>query len=259
MPRVPKTMLKRFYNRSVLFILGKVLSFFGTEDSGYSALNLLKQVVYQEGKLITTHPAPIEKQVFFLFANRMIVDAQSSRLLAEKGLYGSGYSITAVMLRSIRMYASLMADKNRLKAFWDEESNTYHVDKSFFHSFKEGAIRNLAKGKFGEDAFNSSEFEKLLHGSCYAIRKYYSKKQMCADGKSEPVLMFGEFKQRSKADGIKSVAGAIILDFLGIFFTGYQEKNRKDLIDLESYYYTIIKRVQIETAHLEKEFEERAK
>mgnify|MGYP001558091337 FL=1 len=188
----------------------------------------------------------------------MIVDAQSSRLLAEKGLYGSGYSINAIMLRSITMYASLMANKNHLELFWNEEENTYQVDQNFSNSFKESAIRGLAKNKFGEDAFNKSEFEKLLHGSCYAIRKYYSKKQICADGKSEPVLMFGGFKQESRATAIKSIAGAIILDFLGIFFTDYQEKNRNDLIDLESCYYNIIKRVKIETVCLEKKYKEHA-
>lgn len=248
-------MLKRVFNKSVLFILGKFLSLLGAEDSGYSALNLLKQLVYQEEKSITTHSIPVEKQIFFLFANRMIVDTQSSRLLAEKGLYGSGYSITAVMLRSITMYASLMADKTRLEAFWNEKDNTYQIDQNFFNSFKESAVRNLAKSKFGQDSFNKSEFEKLLHGSCYAIRKYYSRKQISADGKSEPILMFGGFTQESKAKAIKSISGAVILDFLGIFFTDYQEKNRTDLTDLESYYHTIIKRVKIETAHLEKEYE----
>ena len=157
------------------------------------------------------------------------------------------------------MYASLMADKSLLEPFWNEENNTYQVDQNFFNSFKESAIRNLAQSKFGKDAFNRSEFEKLLHGSCYAIRKYYSKKQIRADGKSEPVLMFGEFKQESRADAIKSIAGAIILDFLGIFFTDYQEQHRKDLIDLESYYHNIIRRVQIETVRLEREYKKHAR
>lgn len=252
MTRVP-IVLKKFYIISALFILDKILDFFGVADSGYSALYILKQVVYREFKSIKSYPAPIEKQVFFLFANRMIVDAQSSRILAKKGLYGSGYSLTAVMLRSITMYASLMADRSRLESFWNEEENTYQMDHKFSSSFKESSIRYLAKSKFDRDAFDRSEIEKLLHGSCYAIRKYYSKKIVDPHGKSKPLLVFGKFKQNSKEDGLKSISGAIILDFLGIFFTEYQESSRNNYEDLLVYYHTVIRRVQIETARIEKE------
>ena len=248
-------MLKDTYHKIVGFVLHKLLILFQIEDTAYSALGILTKVVHLEARDVSIRPIPIERQAFFLFANRMIIDAESARLLAKKGFYGSGYSIIAVMLRSIAMYASLIADKKRLDAFWNEEKDTYQADKDFFNSFREGSVRNLAKGKFGNDSFDRSEFEKLLHGSCYAIRKYYSNKQFNAEGKSEPLLMFGKFKQESKEIMIKSIVGAIILDFLGIFFTEYKERNAHGYDDLLKYYYIIIKRAQVETARLEKELE----
>ncbi len=252
--KLSRVTINKAYNKIVRYVLGALLAFLKIDDVGYAALDILSKIVYLERKAITARPIPIEKQVFFLFANRMIVDANSARLLARNGFYGAGYTITAVMLRNITMYASLLSDKTRLADFWNEGKETYQVDPSFSDSFKESAIRNLAKSKFGQDAFDRSEFEKLLHGSCYAIRKYYSKKQINAYGKSKPLLMFGKFREKSKETGIKSVVGAIILDFLGVFFIEYQESGRKNYDDLLDYYYNVIRRAQVETARLEKEY-----
>jgi len=247
-------MMIKYLNRIFVHFLGYGLYFFKMDDTGYAALNILRKITFLESKAVSK-PIPLEKQVFFVFANRMIIDAESARLLAHKGYYGAGYCITAIMLRNIAMYASLLADKARINDFWNEEKNTYQDDPSFVSSFKESAIRNLAKRKFGEDAFNSSELEKLLHGSCYAIRKYYSKKGINSEGKSEPVLTLGKFKERSKEAGIKSIAGAITLDFLGLFFTEYKESGQTNYDDWYTHYLKIIKLVQIETIRLEKQYE----
>jgi hypothetical protein len=254
MTPVPDLNLVNLYHRILYYFSRKLLVLFKMEDITHSALGILIKIVRLKANNVTARPIPIEEQVFFLFANRMIIDAESARLLARNGFYGSGYSIIAIMLRTITMYASLAADKNRLDSFWNEEKDTYQTDQVFFNSFKEGSVRNLAKGKFGNDSFDRSELEKLLHGSCYAIRKYYSKKQINTEGKSEPLLIFGKFRQESKEVMIKSIAGAIILDFLGIFFSEHTEKNSHDYDDLLEYYYVVIKRAQIETKYLEKEF-----
>lgn len=248
--------IKKIYYKTIRLIIDAFLAFFYIDNTTYSALFILKRISYLESKA-TTKPIPIEKQVFFIFANRMIIDAQSADFLAKEGLYGAGYSITAIMLRSLSMYASLVSNKNRLNDFWNEEKDTYQVDRNFYDAFKESTIRTIAKGKFGKDAFDKSEFEKLLHGSCYAIRKYYSMKMTDNNGLRYPLLTFGKFHQKSKENGICSVVGAIILDFLGIFFEEYKKQNKKDYDDLLKYYYTIIKRVQIKTAQYKKELDMR--
>ena len=117
----------------------------------------------------------------------------------------------------------------------------------------------VARSKFGKDAFEKSEFEKLLHGSCFAVRKYYSNRQIDEHGKSYPVLMFGKFKQPSKEIGIKSVVGAIVLDFLGIYFTEYKEKNRHEHDHLLSYYHMLAERALEENKKLEAELSQASK
>ncbi len=248
----------KLFHKTAESILDIVRAFLGVDNTATSALFILRRIAFLEHKN-TTQPLSIEQQVFFIFANRMIIDAQSALLLAKKGYYGTGYSVTAIMLRSLTMYASLVSDNTSLNDFWNEEKDTYQNDPNFFNTFKEGAIRTVAKSKFGKDAFEKSELEKLMHGSCYAIRKYYSKKQIDSAGKSHPLLMFGKFEETSKENGVRSIAGAIILDFLGIFFTEYKEKERKGYEKLLNYYYVVIKRIQEEVEQQDKELKKQGK
>jgi hypothetical protein len=229
-----------------------MLKRFFSIDTTDSALFILKQIAYSESKKSST-PIPIEQQVFFLFVNRMLIDAQSMIALSKKGLYGTSYSIAAMMLRSSTMYASLVSDKTKLDSFWNEEADTYQTNPTFKKDFMETAISKAAKNKFGGNSFDRNEFEKLLHGSCFAIRKYYSKREIDDQGKFYPVLTLGKHHDKRKEKMIKFIVGGIILDFLGVFFTDYQDKKRNDYSRELSYYYGVIKKVQEETKKQEKE------
>lgn len=208
-----------------------------------SALFILRQIVSKKSKKVQK-PMPIKDQVFFIFANRMIIDAESAILLLKKGYYGSAYSLIAIMLRNEAMFASLISDETRLTAFWNEERNTYQTDQSFYASFKESSVRKVAQKEFGTDAFQKSDLEKLLHGSCYAIRKAYSQKKFGKDGKSYPLIRMGKFfDKNSKRNADLLVRGAL-LDFLGIIFTDQQRGDKNTYKREFAYYNGVIAKTQ---------------
>ena len=76
-------------------------------------LKLIRKIASHEAKK-HKYPAPVETQVFGMFCNRMVIDAESALLLAKKGYYGPAYSLIAILLRNITMYASLLSEKSRL-------------------------------------------------------------------------------------------------------------------------------------------------
>jgi len=215
------------------------------------AIYILRRIVHKEQK-ISGRLLSVEQQVFFIFANRMIIDAESSLLLSRKGYYGAGYSLVAMMLRNLKMYAALVSDKKLLNDFWNEEANTYQSDSSFQKTFNEATTKKIAQKKFGRDSFNRGEMEKLMHGSCYAIRKYYSQRKMDKNGRSYPLLRMGKFFSKNKKQMINLLIGGILLDFIGIFFTDYEDKKRNEHEKELACYYSLIEKTKLEIAQQEK-------
>ena len=222
------------------------MRFIGNTTTSKRLLRLIKKIATHESKA-HKHPAPIEVQVFLMFCNRMLIDAESALLLAKKGYYGPAYSLIAVSLRNMNMYASLLSDKSRFKKFWDEDKDTFQVDKKFKKLFNEGESARTAKSYLGDDAFNPTEFDKLLHGSCFAIRKYYSKKQVTKEGVRYPVLMMGSFYEESKKRSVQSLTEGFMTDFLGIFFTDYKDSGRNDLEEEIKDYFNIADEMILKT------------
>ncbi|MFA6552721.1 MAG: hypothetical protein WCT19_04470 [Candidatus Paceibacterota bacterium] len=216
-----------------------------------SVLFILRQIVSQENKKVQ-RPMSIKDQVFFIFANRMIIDAESALLLLKKGYYGSAYSLIAIMLRNEAMFASLISDEARLTAFWNEEKDTYQTDRGFYDSFKESCVRKVAQKEFGADAFHKSDLEKLLHGSCYAIRKAYSQKKFGEDGKSYPLIRMGKFFDKNNKRNADLLVRGALLDFLGIIFTDQQKSSKAAYKREYAYYDAVIAKTQSDIAKEER-------
>lgn len=223
--------------------------FYNTTDS---AIFILKDIAFQERKKLKGS-LTIEQQVFFIFTNRMLIDGRSAALLSKKGYYGSASSLVAVMMRSETMYASLVSDKTRLDAFWNEEKDTYYDDADFYKNFKESTTRKVAQKEFGEDAFQKADLEKLLHGSCYAIRRSYSQRKIDENGKSYPFLTMGNFFEEDKRFTTDLLIRGVLLDFLGVFFTGYYKKEKYGYEKEYGYYKHLIKLTTLDTRKKEKQ------
>ncbi len=216
------------------------MRFFQTKIFSQRILKLIRRIVDRE---VGAHnyPAPIDVQVFALFCNRILIDAESALLLSKKGYYGPAYSLIAISLRNITMYASLLSDRSRFQKFWDEEGDTYQVDSAFKKAFCEGKSAETARKYFEtDDAFSPTEFDKLLHGSCFVIRKYYSKKQVTSKGVRYPVVVMGAFHESTKERSIQHLVEGVLIDFLGVFFTGYKEEGRDDLKTEADEYFKIV-------------------
>lgn len=208
-------------------------------------LELLKKVAKKESQL-PAHPTPIKTQIFLMFCNRIIIDTESILLLSEAGYYGSAFSLCAIDARNIMMYASLISEETRMQKFWDEDGGSYQNDKDFKKQFTEGESARIAQTFFGNDSFNKNEMDKLLHGSCYAIRKGYSKREVNEQGLRYPVITLGSFFEKEKNEAALYLAKATMADFLGSFFTAYKKDNRSDLQEEISEYYMLAKKIQNE-------------
>lgn len=161
-------------------------------------------------------------QVIILFFNRLIIDISAISKLIESGYHGSTRTLLAVTMRNLRMFASLVdADEGRIFKFWNEDETTYQTDESFSKLFGENPTKKLAQKKFGDDAFNLIELEKSLHGSCYALRKFYTDR-ITINGQRTPVVRFDTFKNKSYEETSYLLADGFVLDFLGVFFTKFK-------------------------------------
>ncbi len=202
--------------------------------------NLLKIIAlkFKDNKFL--NEKKIIDQISCLFLNRIIQDINASLLLSNSGYFGSARTLLAVTHRNLMMYASLIdAEEERINSFWNEESDTYQ-DKtnSFKKDFSEENSRKLAQKSFEKEAFLKSEFEKSLHGSCFALRKYYTDRAI-DNGLKTAVVTFEPFKNNLFEEEIKNMSEAYILDFLGVFFTKYINLDYlKEELEL---YYTIAK------------------
>ncbi len=161
-------------------------------------------------------------QIVILFFNRLIIDISAIQKLTECGLYGSARTLVAVTMRNIRMFASLInADSKRIDKFWDEDESTYQTDPSFKSEFGENPSKKLAQKLFGNDAFNKIELEKSLHGSGYALRKFYTDRAVI-NGLRTPIVKLSAFYNKTYKELLILLANGFVLDFLGIFFTKFE-------------------------------------
>jgi hypothetical protein len=162
-------------------------------------------------------------QVIILFFNRLIIDISAISQLIESGHYGSSRTMLAVTMRNLRMLASLIdADEDRILKFWDEHETTYQTNQSFQSLFGENPTKKITQEKFGKDAFNQIELEKSLHGSCHALRKFYTDREII-NGKRTPIVRLEVFQNEIYRDTLHLLADGFVLDFLGIFFTKFKE------------------------------------
>jgi hypothetical protein len=161
-------------------------------------------------------------QVIILFFNRIIIDISAISQLIETGHYGSARTLLAVTMRNLRMFASLVdANEDRILKFWDEDEATYQTDQGFGKTFGENPTKKIAQKQFGEDAFNEIELEKSLHGSCHALRKFYTDRKTIA-GQRTPIVKLDIFKNESFREELCLLSNGFVLDFLGIFFTKFK-------------------------------------
>lgn len=142
------------------------------------------------------------------------------------------------------MYASLvLSDEKRINEFWNEEANTYQDYKlDFRKNFSESNSKKIvqSQNEFGLKAFEDIEYEKILHGSCYALKKYYTDR-LEENGIRMPFVTFKPSTSNVFKKEVSSLSEAFVLDFIGTFFTKY--KDEQYLKNYLTAYYDLIKEI----------------
>lgn len=213
-------------------VLGVLSKFFHKNEFKRleSARSLLKEILVC---LNDIYDIPTEKRnidSLFLLGNRMYIDSAAVSELVSKGYYGSAYTLVASMYRTLRMHIALLLRPELAQKYFDEESETYQSDKRFKSTFGEGDLYIEISKKLGKDVGIFTEIEKLNHGSGFAIRKYYSKKEKI-NGLRTPIIVMGKFYEPLSVSACLGIAEAAILDFIGIYL---QERGETD-IDKETH------------------------
>lgn len=134
-------------------------------------------------------------KAFLVTSNRITLDARAVKLLVRKGYYGPAWTLHAASLRTSTTIAAIHIRPDMVADFDDEGKWTHHDDPSFKKNFSEGNLKKIVSEHFGEEYEKKNslkEIEQILHGSSYALKRWYSKIEG-EMGSRTPFLLFKPF------------------------------------------------------------------
>jgi hypothetical protein len=192
----------------------------------YRAENSLKFVLSKASSKYKSNQDPFAK-AFIVTGNRIFLDSKAVRILTLKGYYGSAFSLVAASLRTRTMVAALHVKPDLIGEFNNEEKWTHTDNRDFREKFNEGTLKKIVSDHFGEEYINKNslkELEQILHGSSFALKRWYSRIEV-VNGLRTPSFTFEPFFSLDVARLIFSTMESIDTELIGIFYEHYQKDN----------------------------------
>lgn len=168
-------------------------------------------------------------KAFLVTGNRILLDSEAIRVLVRKGYYGSAWTLIAASLRTRTMIAALHLRKDLIDEFNDEEKWTHADNTKFKNKFSENNLKKIVSEHFDKEYEKKNslkEIEQILHGSSYALKRWYSRIIM-VNGLRTPQLTFKPFFSRNIRDSILSVMERIDIELIGIYYEHFPKERYK--------------------------------
>jgi len=165
-------------------------------------------------------------KAFLVTGNRILIDSEAIRVLVSKNYYGPAWTLIAVSLRTRNMIAVLHIKKDLIGKFNDEEKWTHADNIEFKNEFSENKLKRIVSEHFNKEYEKKNslkEIEQILHGSSYALKRWYGK-IVTVNGLRVPQLTFKPFFSRSISDSIFSIMEGINTELIGIYYEHYPKE-----------------------------------
>ncbi|TSC65100.1 MAG: hypothetical protein G01um101477_625 [Candidatus Doudnabacteria bacterium Gr01-1014_77] len=172
-------------------------------------------------------------EAYLLLSNKLLIDVQAVKILWERGLYGSAFAMTTIILRSVRMAGALYLKQELLSKYLNEEKNS-DIDKEFIREFSEGALRRILDERFGKlERGQYANLEKSLHGSSVGAKIFYGKIRHNLNGTKGGDIVYDVFFEKEKSKGIINILCGAIIDICGVYVEKYQSDDFVKNIEIE--------------------------
>ncbi len=186
----------------------------------------LKKVLQKAAQNFEKTDDPFLK-AFLVTGNRILLDSEIVPKITVEGYHGSAWTLVAAMIRTRTMIAALHIKGDLVNDFNDEDKWSHTDSKEFRSKFSENGLKRIVSDHFGEsfDGKNSfKEVEQILHGSAYALKRWYGKILDTAKGRV-PHLTFAPFGAPDITLAILSVVEAIDTELVGIYYEHYPKES----------------------------------